>query len=427
MTIFIPLALFAATAPQDAPAPADDVVVTGRLAVSQRALADCIARNCPAAEDIKAALRHAESQFINGDYQKAWATLRSARDRNRDRRNAAPEQYSDLMRATALVTRHLGEDRAYHIAAVQARAVLRENRPDDDPMLLAVSLEVGDMYLRTHRPDSAEGIYRDVAERARAGRAAITEGAALLRLVSLYASEATRKPALASSYLHKAKSVATEVAARAEPEFRRFDAVAGLMTARLAAQLGDDLALEDAIEKYARLVPSTQLTLARGKQPQLDPSRIGAPVGAKAKYSIPSLSGTSTTDRPELNDARARRPVQDFNDQWFDASFWVRPDGKVEDVAILRKSKRLSGGWELPVLDAIRTREYVPLALDPLDPGMLRIERYTYTAPFEKVTGSIIPGRSPARARVTMLDLSLVANKAARKPQASTQPSADPR
>jgi len=398
----------AQTAPQGSaptkPAASQEIVVIGRLGASKRALDECIARHCPPAEDIRASIRHAENQFLNGDYQGAWATLDRAKGRTRGRRNEVAAEYADLMRATALITRNLGEDHAYRTSALQARAVLADNRPPGDPLLLAVSLEVGDMYLRTHHVESAENIYRQIQARARAEGAFTTEAAALLRLVSLYVAEAMGSE-LAHSYLGKAKAVAAEIAARPEPVFRRFDPVARMMVARLAAQLGDSTGLDAAIEAYRSQVGPLVPVVAWAQPPRLDQARMGAPNDVTS----PGSRDSAASDYIPMTRAENRRPGQDFDDQWIDVSFWVRPNGAVEDVAIIRRSKRLSGGWEVPVLRSVSTRRYVPLALSATDPGLLRIERYTLTAPYEKVTGSIIPGRSPMAGRLEVVDLSPVA------------------
>ena len=76
----------------------------------------------------------------------------------------------------------------------------------------------------------------------------------------------------------------------------------------------------------------------------------------------------------------------------------------------MRRSKRLTGGWESPVLTSVATRRYVPLALEANDPGLFRIERYTFTAPLVKITGSQIRGRGPDN-RLVMADLSPVAKR----------------
>jgi hypothetical protein len=89
-----------------------------------------------------------------------------------------------------------------------------------------------------------------------------------------------------------------------------------------------------------------------------------------------------------------------FEDQWIDVGFWVEADGHVDGLEIVRK--RGSTDWADPLLRSIGGRVYTASADGT---PTFRLERYTYTAPMERVTGSRIMQRSP-RARVEYYDLS---------------------
>jgi hypothetical protein len=82
-------ALLAASTPTAAQlAPADDpakpIIVTGkRISDTKAALDACLARHCPANEDIDATLAHAEALFVLGRYRDARTTLLGSLRRNK--------------------------------------------------------------------------------------------------------------------------------------------------------------------------------------------------------------------------------------------------------------------------------------------------------------------------------------------------------
>jgi hypothetical protein len=92
------------------------------------------------------------------------------------------------------------------------------------------------------------------------------------------------------------------------------------------------------------------------------------------------------------------RISDNFDGQWIDVGFWVQPDGHVQDLEIIRR--RGIPSWSDPLLRSIRGRVYSP-GPEPT----FRLERYTYTAPLERATGTRILQRSP-RARLEYYDLS---------------------
>ena len=96
---------------------------------------------------------------------------------------------------------------------------------------------------------------------------------------------------------------------------------------------------------------------------------------------------------------------RNFEDRWMDVGFWVGPDGRVNDVEILRTEG--SGDWTKSVTDSIGTRVYAPIRSKngEAHPGFYLVERYTYTARYmQDITGSRIPRRS-AQARIERIDL----------------------
>ena len=99
--------------------------------------------------------------------------------------------------------------------------------------------------------------------------------------------------------------------------------------------------------------------------------------------------------------AQARNGVRadNFEDKWIDVAHWIRPDGTVESVEIVRRGG--TADWAEPLLASIRGRIYES-STDQAP--SYRLERYTYTAGLGIGTGSRIVARigSP---RIEYLDL----------------------
>lgn len=393
--LFAPTALHAQQAAPDKQESPDIVVIGQPLGETAKTLADCLARKCPPAEDIKATLRHADNQFLHGDYNAALGTLRQSGGRNRRFREQAGPEFADLMRATALVSRHLGEDQLYRTSTLSAQEVLADTLPPNDPTALIARLETGDMYGHLARPYVAENSYRAVLARAKAAGEADVAASAQLRIVNLYIMMAAR-PASRDVYLRKARDMLAEMSADPDPRAQRFLLAGKLMVARIAAGEGDETEMNAALAYYRAHATSLNPVLITAKAVDLGERWLGNSMfyNAADRYSGRLVDG-----------------------QWFDATFWVKPDGHVEDVEILRKSKKLTGPWVEAVVKSVSARRYAPLPLPPLDPGVLRIERYTYTASFEETTASAIKHRSP-HGRVEIVDLSTDAGD---RPAGSTQ------
>jgi hypothetical protein len=102
--------------------------------------------------------------------------------------------------------------------------------------------------------------------------------------------------------------------------------------------------------------------------------------------------------------------VDNVEDKWIDVGFWIRPDGRVEDIEIVRH--RNESSWAEPLLHSISGRRYSTSD----GSSTYRLERYTYTAGFDdQPRGRRIATRSP-RARVEYFDLSETARPPASRP-----------
>ena len=376
------LVLVAAVPATGAPASdpqANDVVVTGsRLTDTERALAACIARKCPPDQEIAATLAHAENQFIAGDYAGARATLRRGISRNGRHAAAFPVPVSDLHRASATIAVHLGRGESYRFESYEAVSALRAGLPKDDPRVLDTQLQVGTMLARLEDFRAAVEVYADVAARAHALDLADVEGLARLRLATAYSAYAL----VNRDYLAKAGRFADALATNTDPRFARYARAGRILKTRLAIRDGNQQAVDELIAES-----------------RLDPTDVPALIYAP----VPDLDGFFLT----ISGRISSRTIFNFADQWVDIAFYVLPDGRVDDPGVIRRSPKLSSeAWLQPLLASVAKRRYAALKLDPRDPGLLRVERYTLTSRYVEGPGTRLDVRDGIP-RLEMLDLSV--------------------
>lgn len=357
------------------------IVVTGKsLADTERALRDCIAHNCPPDEEAAATIAHAENQFVAGDYKSARGTLLRGSARLKRFAREYPVPISDLLRANSRVAAHLGEGEAYRVGALDVLATLKTGLGSDDPRVLVARVEVADSLAQFGRFDLAEQRYNDVIRQARKLGLPVVEGFAMLRVASMRSQMAEEDPA---KWRKRAYDSIDELINSPKPEHRPFGRAAAVLRARLAVQSGDKRAVDTVIaDLRAHPTKTPVLIYSESIRPPQRSGRAG-------------LSGSTTM----------RAATQDFDDQWVDISFWVAPNGQTTDVDVLRQSDHFDKDWGAPIMASIRTRRYAPLKLDPSDPGILRVERYTLTSRYTTNTGSRLRDRE-ATPRIEMLDLS---------------------
>jgi hypothetical protein len=199
--------------------------------------------------------------------------------------------------------------------------------------------------------------YADITSRA--GAQEIGDVAALRRAVTLEAL----------GQRHEAELLLESLAARPGPEaatLRR----AALATAAKMASDADDTDRADAL--VARLVAEPA-----GAEPML-----------VASAELPS-PGRQTPDRLELVGVdRGAQGSALVGLRWVDIGYWIKPDGRVDDVRFLRGSPRL--GWAQPLVGYINSRRYSPVASGA---GHYKVERYTLTANYGTPIGSLIRRR----------------------------------
>lgn len=362
MTMLLMLAaLTASTASAQPAGEPQTMVVTGQRMTDLRARLDaCLRRACPPNEDVDASLALAEAEFLNGDYERADRWIEASIGRNRRHGRAYPEPVADLYRSRARVMSHMGRDQTALYSSRETLRTLRLGLPVEDHRHLVARLEIAQMLLQTGDRVAAQNRLREVATLAeRLGRDDIARFTRM-RLLQL-AYTAAPHGANERQLLQLANS--------ADPEKRFESVMARLILARQYRSNGDE-ARADAM--LAGIPPSDGETRS-------------------LRYSPPL----------ELISAQARNGVtaDNFEDKWIDVAHWIRPDGTVESVEIVRRGG--TADWAEPLLASIRGRIYES-STDQAP--SYRLERYTYTAGLGIGTGSRIVARIGAP-RIEYLDL----------------------
>lgn len=369
--------------PSDSPGSGSDVVVTGRrLSDTGAALTACLARHCPPDQDAQASMAHAENLFVAGRYGEARDTLRASLSRNRRFAKTYPVPVADLWRSEAHVSIHLGEADDYRSGELRSLDALRAGLPADDPRIVGQEIEVADSLAHLGKADAAISVYRGVARRARAMNLPVIEGYGLLRIATLYTALATAENG--SLFRSEAMRAIRAISATTDPKLAPFREVASFLAAWIDAQEGDSRAADQLIASYRNKATTRPILM------------FAPPIEQNANER--AFAGG------EVAHGQAGEPGEG---NWVDISFWIRPDGTVGDAGVLRAGPHLDRSWLKPVLTALSHRRYAPLALDKLDPGLLRVERYTrtnYAIPGGRSTGTRLRTRE-GFPRIEMLDL----------------------
>ena len=369
-------------------APQQTIVVTAqRLQDYRDRLAACLARHCPPNEDVDASLALAEALFVNGDYHHARQAIRASLSRNRGRARDYPEPVSDLYRANALVARHLGMDRDADLSTYAILRALRAGLPTEDYRHFTARLEIADSLARYgYRYYTSQRELRELAERARlAGR---DDAVAMAELRLLWLDY------LQGPWMAPPSRTILEMARSADP---RRAIGAKMMLVRIYSRRGDTARADAVIAELGR--SGQRRPILYNPTTELLQREFGGPQGAIARGSAPPNPPAGEQARgANLTSNLADLMVDHFEDKWVEVGFWIRPDGRVEELEIVRH--RNGAGWSAPILQSIRGRRYAAY-----DSRTYRLERYTYTSALRDVGGSHIRGRSPG-ARIEYFDLS---------------------
>ena len=357
--------------------PTEPIIVTGiRIQDYRDRLAQCLARNCPPNEDADATLALAEALFLNGDYEEGREAVHASLRRNHDEAGGYPEPVSDLYRAHGRLSRHLGFDREALRSTHGILEALQEGLPTEDHRHFTARFELAEMQMAMGRIGAAR---RELERLARIARAAGREDVAVRAELRTHWFNYIADP-------HgPARSRLFEMARSTDPARRYQTVAAKVMLARVHRAEGDD-ARADALLSEVGRGSSAQRRLLYSPRYQLaqrDPN-----VGVEQDLADALASRNTLSRLPE-----------NYIDKWIDVGFWVQPDGSVEGLEILRRGA--GAGWAEPLLESIRGRRY-----STGEEPTYRLERYTFIAGYDTVTGTRIRQRGPG-ARVEYLDLTV--------------------
>ena len=365
----------AAQAPAADEEPAAPIIVTGIRIQDYRArLEACLARHCPPNEDADATLALAEALFLNGGYEEGREAVHASLRRNQDEAGAYPEPVSDLYRAHARLSRHLGFDAAALRSTHGILDALQEGIPHEDYRHFTARFELAEMQMMMGRLNAAE---RELSQLAGAARAAGREDVAIMaELRTLWYQWIAAPDGTARSRL-------IEMSRWTDPGRRMQTIGAKILLARIYRSQNDD-ARADALLAEVGRGNSSRRRLIQSPPYQLLQQDFGGVLDQDV--------ATAVAYGNTLN-----RAADNYVDKWIDVGFWVLPDGHVSGLELLRRGG--NAGWSDPLLESIRGRLY-----STAEEATYRLERYTYTAGYETATGTRVRQQGPA-ARVEFFDL----------------------
>jgi hypothetical protein len=370
-------------APQEQPT----IVVTGqRIQDLRDALARCLARHCPPNEDADATLALAEGLFLNGDYRDGREAVGASLRRNRDEARGYPEPVSDLYRAHARLSRHLGEYQDSRRSAYGILSALQEGIAQEDHRHFTARLEISEQLMQSGNFPSAR---RELEQLAGVARAAGREDVATVAELRILWFQNIVDPT------SRARGQLEEMARLTAPAERMRANGARLLLARLYRAEGNSARADALLAEVGRAGASgasRRLLFSPPYQLQVtDPVAVRDTVDSAGMNSGPMAGGNFQV-------ANVLSSLSDnFEDKWIDVGYWITPDGRVSGFEILRNHN--DPDWADPLIVSIRGRIYTAAA-EPT----YRLERYTYTAGYRELTGSHIRRRTRA-ARVETLDL----------------------
>ncbi|MFL9842454.1 hypothetical protein ABS767_15900 [Sphingomonas sp. ST-64] len=353
------------------------IVITGQVDSARKEYEACLARKCPPLEDMAASLRYAEALFVEGEYQDARGVLRGATGRNRSHAQAHPREVSALYRAASRIAAHLGEGQEYERRAHGMVRALKAGLPEAAPEVLLAQIEVARTQTSLGNIPAAIAVLEaahNVAERS--GQKAV-QGIAAVRLAALVHLRGGRSDA---------RKLLAPLLEWDEPAMSQIRLAARILSARFDRAEGkpDNV---DALIATLRTQPGQAPMLLK-----MEPLDIEWYDPRTARQAV----GEATTVKVEhWNEPKVDK-------RWADIGFWVRPDGSVDDIEVLRDSNA-SKDWIDPVIAQVKSRVYAKSSAAD-GPGTYRVERFTLTALWGTVTGTHRRVREP-RFRVERLDM----------------------
>lgn len=345
------LAVAQTSAPPPA-APVEEIVVVGHRATD--ALAACLARQCPPAEDVEASLQASVEQFTAGRYDRARETLQRSIRRNRVHAAQLPGLVSSLYATLATVAEHEGNGDLWRSSARTNVALLRQYVGPSAPGTLLEEISLADTMVATGNLGSASDVLNRVERLAlNAGLRDIAAGAAFRRAWLAFGQEDDKR----------AIKLADHAVDIAEVGKAQIATLRDILISRIALRKGD----KGAVEALASRI--------RQRDPQQPVLLFSKPVE--------DINFANNLVSDGWSDSRIR---------FADIGYWIRPDGHTSGVEILQTSGL--GQWERAVRKQVETRRYAGLDVPPGHPGVYRVDRFTIRATIQMPIGTRIKTRS---------------------------------
>lgn len=364
---------------QQPEAQGQSVTVTGqRLQDYRDRLAACLARRCPVNEDVDATMALAEALFLQGDYREARTAVRGSIRRNRDAAASFPEPVSVLYRVQARLARNIGLDQEARQASFNILNALQAGIPQEDHRHFTARFEIAETQMMSGNfPGARRELQRLIQAARAAGREDVVTFAELrdlqYELVAFPASDARGR---------------LQQWARLTGPAQRVRSVGARLILASMYRADGDAARADAI------LADVGRDYRGGARRRL----LHSPPYALMHQGIRLPEDTNIADAATYDASRTlSRLPPNVEDAWVDVGFWILPNGRVSGTEILRRGS--DAAWARPLLDAIRGRVYAAAA-EPT----YRLERYVYTAGYERVSGTRLATRSPY-ARIEYFDL----------------------
>jgi len=374
----------AQTPPQSEPAEQTILVTGQRIQDYRDRLAACLARHCPTDEDADASLALAEALFLTGEYRDGRDVLQASLRRNGRNARAFPEPVSDLYRAHARLSRHLGFANDTRRSTYGILSALREGIPQEDHRHFTARFELAEHLIQSGNISSAR---RELARLVDVARAASRDDVvALAELRGLWFDYIAARSGEPGNDKEVTRQRLIQLSRLTGPAQRMRATGATILLARIYRDEGNgaradallaEIGRSGAGQGSRRLLHSPPYELV---VQQIEPMQGAREIRELIRYT----SGYGTTS-------------DNFEHKWIDVGFWVLPNGQVTGLEILRQGS--NPAWADPLIVSIRGRRYAP-AVEP----SYRLERYSYTSDYERTLRSRIPQRS-RRARVEYLDL----------------------
>jgi tetratricopeptide (TPR) repeat protein len=342
------------------------IVVTGKRL--DEALAACRQGKCTALQDARVSVAMAEKQFRDGDYRSAKSTLHEAIGRTKRFAASDPKPVAALYEAYGTITRHDGDMRQFQMAVGSQYRILRDHLPAKDPAVSDAAIALGDMWLKQGNANDAEAAYADAERLARVAGSDVRLLTASVRRIAL--ADARGDP-------EKAKRLLAGLEGERAATSPLYRLALSTLRLRRAIRQSDDA-------EVARLMP--QVAAQSGARPSL--------------VYAPPLEGSTRADASasllkfEFRDPFPASWDDDGTLRWVDIGFWVRPDGRTDDIEVLRGSG--TPGWIKPVTKQIAERRYTAAPDADGGPGTYMVERATFRPEYRVPIGSLVRRRSGA-------------------------------